>query len=193
MRYLEYRTPYELQREQASRLLKSNEDAIVPCQHGWHYDRSMYPSTVVQEVSYRSDQELRNHIYSLRSAVELGLRSQLLRHTRPGALWTGRTDWKLCFWVFGGSMGASSLLLCIPAAGDCCLCHECLRLELLLLVGTPLCCGSHRARHSGQSLCAGHRAGRTRATCLLHNCLQHCLLPGSGAAGGEPGERERSV
>ncbi|XP_002050157.2 beta-alanine transporter isoform X2 [Drosophila virilis] len=49
VRYLEYRTPYELQKEQASKLLKVDEDSVVACQHGWHYDRSMYPSTVVQE------------------------------------------------------------------------------------------------------------------------------------------------
>ncbi|EDW10400.1 beta-alanine transporter [Drosophila mojavensis] len=49
VRYLEYRTPYELQREQSSRLLKVDQESIVACQHGWHYDRSMYPSTVVQE------------------------------------------------------------------------------------------------------------------------------------------------
>ncbi|KAH8416209.1 hypothetical protein KR222_011328 [Zaprionus bogoriensis] len=40
VRYLEYRTPYELQREQAYRLLKLDEGSIVPCQHGWQYDRS---------------------------------------------------------------------------------------------------------------------------------------------------------
>lgn len=51
VRYLEYRTPYELQREQSSRLLKVDQESIVACQHGWHYDRSMYPSTVVQEVT----------------------------------------------------------------------------------------------------------------------------------------------
>lgn len=117
--------------------------------------------------------------------VELGLRSQLLRHACLGALWPGWTDWKLCVRLSGGSMGSTSLLLCIPAAGDCSLCHKRLCLELLLLVGTALCRRTYCARHSGQSLCAGHRAGRTRATCLLHHCLQHCLLPGSGAAGGE--------
>ncbi|KAM8712403.1 hypothetical protein ACLKA7_012854 [Drosophila subpalustris] len=49
VRYLEYRTPYELQREQSSKLLRLDQESVVSCQHGWHYDRSMYPSTVVQE------------------------------------------------------------------------------------------------------------------------------------------------
>lgn len=174
MRYLEYRTPYELQREQASRLLKSTQDTAttVPCQHGWHYDRSMYPSTVVQEVRRLFIPPFCFVFFSnIFVAVELGLRSQLLCHVGPGAFWPWRIDRQLCVRLPGGSVGSSSLLLCVSVAGDCRLCRKCLRLELLLLAGTALCGGSHCACHPSQSLRAGHRVGRTRATCLLHHRL----------------------
>lgn len=42
-------------------LSTSEEDLLViPCRHGWHYDRSLYPSTVVSEVSLLYPRQFKN-------------------------------------------------------------------------------------------------------------------------------------
>ncbi|KAI9582666.1 hypothetical protein GQX74_011883 [Glossina fuscipes] len=50
VRYLEYRTPYELQNDKVWHIGSPKKSETEKCQHGWHYDRSQYPSTVVAEV-----------------------------------------------------------------------------------------------------------------------------------------------
>lgn len=53
VRYMEYRTPVDLQRDKVWHIGSPVGSQLVPCQHGWHYDRTQYPTTVVTEVSYK--------------------------------------------------------------------------------------------------------------------------------------------
>lgn len=50
VRYLEYRTPLELQRDKVWHIGNPKGSNMTTCQYGWHYDRSQYPATVVTEV-----------------------------------------------------------------------------------------------------------------------------------------------
>lgn len=52
VRYLEFRTPYQLMQEKVEHMSSRPlpDEKIVKCQQGWHYDTSMYPNTVVTEV-----------------------------------------------------------------------------------------------------------------------------------------------
>uniref|UniRef100_A0A1A9X3R8 Major facilitator superfamily (MFS) profile domain-containing protein n=1 Tax=Glossina brevipalpis TaxID=37001 RepID=A0A1A9X3R8_9MUSC len=49
VRYLEYRTPYELQNDKVWHIGSPKKAETEKCLHGWHYDRSQYPNTVVTE------------------------------------------------------------------------------------------------------------------------------------------------
>lgn len=50
VRYMEYRTPVDLQRDRVWHIGSPSGSKSIHCQHGWHYDRSDYPTTVVTEV-----------------------------------------------------------------------------------------------------------------------------------------------
>lgn len=50
VRYLEYRTPFELQFDKVWHIGDPKGSKIIYCQNGWNYDKSVYPSTVVTEV-----------------------------------------------------------------------------------------------------------------------------------------------
>ncbi|XP_073814092.1 beta-alanine transporter isoform X1 [Musca autumnalis] len=49
VRYLEYRTPLDLQRDKVWNIGNPRGSNMTTCQYGWHYDRSQYPATVVTE------------------------------------------------------------------------------------------------------------------------------------------------
>ncbi|XP_075169954.1 beta-alanine transporter isoform X2 [Haematobia irritans] len=49
VRYLEYRTPLELQRDKVWHIGNPKGSRLTSCQYGWHFDRSQYPATVVTE------------------------------------------------------------------------------------------------------------------------------------------------
>lgn len=50
VRYMEYRTPVDLQRDKVWHIGSPSGSQSTHCQHGWHYDRTHYPATVVTEV-----------------------------------------------------------------------------------------------------------------------------------------------
>lgn len=50
VRYLEYRTPYELQVDKVWDIGDPRGSPVVRCQNGWHYERDVYPNTAVTEV-----------------------------------------------------------------------------------------------------------------------------------------------
>ncbi|XP_037827785.1 beta-alanine transporter [Lucilia sericata] len=56
VRYMEYRTPVDLQRDKVWHIGSPSGSKLMPCQHGWHYDRSQYPTTVVTEWNLVCDQ-----------------------------------------------------------------------------------------------------------------------------------------
>ena len=51
VRYLERRAPMDLIHGRIKRIEDPSGAPIVKCMHGWKYDKSMYPLTVVSEVS----------------------------------------------------------------------------------------------------------------------------------------------
>jgi len=53
VRYLEYRSPWELQKDKVWHIGNPAGEPIIPCQHGWRYSKLMYPNTVVTEVNFK--------------------------------------------------------------------------------------------------------------------------------------------
>ncbi|KAM7345844.1 beta-alanine transporter [Cochliomyia hominivorax] len=56
VRYMEYRTPVDLQRDKVWHIGNPSGSKLIYCEHGWHYDRSQYPTTVVTEWNLVCDQ-----------------------------------------------------------------------------------------------------------------------------------------
>ncbi|XP_055858702.1 beta-alanine transporter [Episyrphus balteatus] len=49
VRYLEYRTPYDLALDKVWDIGDPRGGRVIDCRNGWHYDTGMYPNTVVSE------------------------------------------------------------------------------------------------------------------------------------------------
>lgn len=51
VRYLEYRTPSDLQMDHVNDIGNPQGSSLIECKNGWNYEKSMYPNTVAMEVS----------------------------------------------------------------------------------------------------------------------------------------------
>lgn len=89
VRYMEYRTPIELQQDKVWQIGNPGHAQIQACQHGWYYDRTMYSNTVVTEVIFYT-----THLHGIR-LLSIAL---LFVDSYSGTLFVIKATWSRSLW-----------------------------------------------------------------------------------------------